>query len=412
MPTVVIILDSLLAAFILYCFTNEVLLATLYGITFGISIFAFRTCDVDHLESLHEQLTRVGVSSVLTTLFLSALFSMLKFRIPYFRTFYAIVSLLPSIPALNVALRKIERRSKKPVRFLVIGKKSDTEDIIREIEEKSQGRYLFSEFVNPSPEVVLKKMETHTHILVADYKLYETVKELVRKHKVQVEFLPHLAEKVLKRIPLELIDKFREYYEIEFEKVSESPVKRIIDVIGAVVGLVIYAPLIVVAGLLILIEDGKPVIFRQVRIGRNGEPFEFIKLRTLRNENYNPENPNSNISERALTVGKFLRRTRIDEAPQFWLVLKGKMSLVGPRPEMIEYHKLSSENIPYYSYRLKLKPGITGWAQINFSHTTSLDEYRRKTEYDLYYIKNRSTLLDLRILIQTIEALFWRRGAR
>jgi lipopolysaccharide/colanic/teichoic acid biosynthesis glycosyltransferase len=93
-------------------------------------------------------------------------------------------------------------------------------------------------------------------------------------------------------------------------------------------------------------------------------------------------------------------------------VLKGEMSLVGPRPEMVEYHRAYSKKIPYYNYRLKLKPGIAGWAQINYRHTTTLEEYKRKTEYDLYYIKNRSTILDLKIILQTIEAVFWKRGAK
>jgi lipopolysaccharide/colanic/teichoic acid biosynthesis glycosyltransferase len=132
----------------------------------------------------------------------------------------------------------------------------------------------------------------------------------------------------------------------------------------------------------------------------------------LRNGKIDPANPNRAIEERPLKVGKVIRKLRIDESPQFLNVLKGDMSVVGPRPEMVEFHNMMKEQIPFYNMRLLVKPGITGWAQLNYKHTTTLEDYRKKTEYDLWYVKNRNIFLDLRIILQTLEAVLWRRGAK
>jgi lipopolysaccharide/colanic/teichoic acid biosynthesis glycosyltransferase len=122
--------------------------------------------------------------------------------------------------------------------------------------------------------------------------------------------------------------------------------------------------------------------------------------------------PNDGIEQRVLKIGKITRKTRLDETLQFWNVLNGTMSIVGSRPEMEEFHKEMKEKIPYYAYRLDTNPGITGWAQINYKHTTTLEDYRKKTEYDLYYVKNRTLLLDIQIMLKTVETMFGMRGAR
>ena len=110
--------------------------------------------------------------------------------------------------------------------------------------------------------------------------------------------------------------------------------------------------------------------------------------------------------------GKIIRKLRLDELPQFWNIIKGNMSIVGPRPEMLEFHNMMSNQIPFYNYRLKLNPGITGWAQIHYKHTSTLEDYIKKTEYDLYYIKNRNIFLDIKIMLKTVETMLGMRGTR
>jgi lipopolysaccharide/colanic/teichoic acid biosynthesis glycosyltransferase len=217
---------------------------------------------------------------------------------------------------------------------------------------------------------------------------------------------------VLKRIPLEVMQKFEEYYKVYFDNIKESPAKRVMDIFFSLLGLIVYSPVILISAVWILIEDGPPVLFRQPRVGKNEKIFEMLKLRSLRVAQIDPTNPNKDIEQRVLKIGKFIRKTRIDESIQFWLILKGKMSLVGPRPEMIEYHEMMKPHIPYYTYRLLVKPGLTGWAQINYKHSSTLEEYKIKTEYDLYYVKNRSIFFDLRIILQTLERLVFKDGAR
>lgn len=380
-----------------------------------LTAYAFRTYEPESLESINEQFIRLLISTLFSTIIVAIVNSADNVFVQAYKLFPGVVLTYFTLPFINVLCYNITvSKLIKPKKYLVIGRKEEIGHILDEITEKSKGKYIFSDFVNPSPATVQQKITKYDNILVANFELYKHAQYLIEPYKSlkKIEYLSDLSEKVLKRIPLEVIDKFREYYELEFEKAKESPAKRILDIIGGIIGLIIFSPFILISSIIILLEDGTPVVFKQLRVGKDGKYFEFIKLRSLRNDGFDPNNPNSNLKDRLLKVGKIIRPTRIDESLQFWLVLKGKMSLVGPRPEMIEYHRMCFNNIPYYSYRLKLKPGLTGWAQINFSHTTTLDEYKRKTEYDLYYIKNRSTLLDLRILLQTIETIFWRRGAK
>jgi len=223
-------------------------------------------------------------------------------------------------------------------------------------------------------------------------------------------YLPMLCESYLKRIPIEVVQRNPGYYRLALESVSDEPLTRILDVIVSVVLLLLASPLFVLASMLILMEDGRPIHFEQQRIGRHGAAFVIHKLRTLRDTGINETNPNVDIEERSLKVGKVLRRTRLDEIPNLVNVLKGEMSIVGPRPEMPQFHESARRSIPFYSYRLQVRPGITGWAQLCYKHTSSMDDYKTKTEYDLYYIKNRNTLLDLKIMLKTFETMIGRRG--
>ncbi|MDM7320520.1 MAG: sugar transferase, partial [Fervidobacterium sp.] len=285
---------------------------------------------------------------------------------------------------------------------------------LKEIEEKSKGKYQFVEYINPSPVTFKEKIAQYDNVLITDPQLEKEIgnelEQIRQTHKI--EYLPNLAEMVLKRIPLEVMQKFEEYYKVYFDNIEESPAKRVMDIFFSLIGLVVYSPVILISAIWIFLEDGKPILFKQQRVGKNEKIFEIVKLRSLRNTKIDVSNPNKDIEQRALKIGKFIRKTRIDESIQFWLILKGDMSLVGPRPEMVEYHEMMKPHIPYYTYRLLVKPGLTGWAQINYKHSSTLEEYKIKTEYDLYYVKNRSIFLDLRIILQTLERLVFKDGAR
>jgi exopolysaccharide biosynthesis polyprenyl glycosylphosphotransferase len=184
--------------------------------------------------------------------------------------------------------------------------------------------------------------------------------------------------------------------------------KRGLDIIGSLVGLALSAPVIAFFGLLVWLESRGPVIYRQRRIGLNGCPFDIYKIRSMKLDAEASGAPGWTVRDdpRRLKIGKFMRECNIDELPQFWNVLRGEMSLVGPRPERPELIEGLKEEIPHYNVRHNIKPGVTGWAQVNgLRGDTCL---RERVKFDLDYIENWNFLLDLQILAMT---LFTRRGA-
>jgi lipopolysaccharide/colanic/teichoic acid biosynthesis glycosyltransferase len=188
--------------------------------------------------------------------------------------------------------------------------------------------------------------------------------------------------------------------------------KRLMDILGGLVGSAIMLLLLPFIALATLIDDGLPIFYAQTRLGRGGTTYRIIKFRTMRRDAEADGKPRwaREDDERATRVGRILRKTHIDELPQFLNVLRGEMSLVGPRaerPELVEYFQ---NYIPFYRARLLVKPGITGWAQINFGYASSIDETIVKLEYDLYYIKHRSMSMDLLILLRTPATVFGFRG--
>lgn len=198
--------------------------------------------------------------------------------------------------------------------------------------------------------------------------------------------------------------------------VSDS-LKRLFDigVSGAVLVVTTFVfPVTVIAALLVKLESPGPVLYRQERIGLYGRPFMVLKFRSMRQD---AEVKGSPVwaqlrDPRVTRVGAFLRRTRIDELPQLINVLRGDMSFVGPRPERPYFVEKLTEVIPFYRERHCVKPGITGWAQVNYPYGASLEDARQKLSFDLYYVKNRSLFLDFIIILSTIRVLLLLEGSR
>lgn len=207
-------------------------------------------------------------------------------------------------------------------------------------------------------------------------------------------------------MPPEVFLHQREFGAIHWEVFNR--VTRVVDVILAFFLLILTLPLMALAAFLIWAVDGLPVFYHQVRLGQFGRPFNIHKFRTMRRsaEGNGPEFTVGN-DPRVTKLGGILRRFRIDELPQLWNVLRGEMSLVGPRPERPEFVQTLSQQIPYYTFRLAVPPGLTGWAQVNMGYARTLEEHKRKLEYDLYFIRERTLSLYLTVLLRTISvALF------
>ncbi len=193
-----------------------------------------------------------------------------------------------------------------------------------------------------------------------------------------------------------------------------SFIKRIFDIVASLILLTLSAPLIIIFGILVKLESKGPAFYRQARIGLYGQSFDIIKLRSMRQDAEIEGKAiwASKDDPRITMIGRFIRMTRIDELPQTWSVLKGEMSFVGPRPERPEFVSELEEKIKYYAERHMVKPGITGWAQVNYPYGASIDDSRQKLEYDLYYAKNYTPFLDLLILLQTVRVILWPEGVR
>lgn len=185
-------------------------------------------------------------------------------------------------------------------------------------------------------------------------------------------------------------------------------IKRLIDVLVALAGLLVCVALFPIIAILILVDSKGGIFFSQKRVGKNGDVFLMYKFRTMQSENTRQQELWREKNKDTITrVGRVLRRLHLDELPQAWNMLKGDISFVGPRPEWDELAVIFEKEIPYYRYRYRVKPGIIGWAQVNFPPSQSVSQAREKFEYDLYYIKHQSLLLDLEIMFKAVKLFFF-----
>jgi len=214
-----------------------------------------------------------------------------------------------------------------------------------------------------------------------------------------------------RKIPLYRLNQtwlFQEGFQIAREPVFER-LKRLYDILLALVGLVIALPFLPLAAAAIWLEDRGPIFFRQPRVGRNRVLFHIVKLRTMR-ESAGGDTYTRTGDQRITRIGRWLRNTRLDEVPQLWNVLIGDMSLIGPRAEWIRLVEEYEQKIPCYHFRHLVKPGITGWAQVNYNYGESMEDTLRKLEYDLYYIRYFSFVLDASIVLKTIHVMLFGKG--
>jgi sugar transferase (PEP-CTERM system associated) len=193
-----------------------------------------------------------------------------------------------------------------------------------------------------------------------------------------------------------------------------TAVKRVFDIVSATVLCLVSAPVMLVAALCIKLESAGPVLYRQERVGQNGRSFSIAKFRSMRTDAEKDGKPvwaaaNDN---RVTRVGQIIRRLRIDELPQLFNVLRGDMSLVGPRPERPFFVEQLTQEIPFYALRHSVKPGVTGWAQVRYAYGATIEESQEKLQFDLYYVKNHTLFLDLVVLLETVGVVLTGKGAR
>ena len=268
-------------------------------------------------------------------------------------------------------------------------------------------------------EKIIAKNNVYILVIVKDIKSPEFKKYLKRIFDLKINGLKIMTyeefnEDIQKKIDINQINEEWLLESNGFDILNnemQKNIKRGMDLILALILMVILSPLALITAIIIKFESKGPVIFKQTRIGENMKPFRVYKFRSMRLHDPNKHSKYTlNNDTRVTKFGKFMRKTRIDELPQLWNILKGTMSFIGPRPEWDILAKDYAKQINYYNLRHLIKPGITGWAQVMFPYGESLDDAKKKLEYDLYYLKHQDLILDVLIVAKTAKAVLFGKG--
>jgi len=321
-----------------------------------------------------------------------------------------------------------------PTRVLILGAGARARDLGRAVEREADGLWEVVGFAVPEgsrvPAVVSPELLREGPVVEVARRLRAQVIVVAmedRREGLPVDALLALrtrghrvvddvgfAEATLQRIPLSLVRPSALIFDEGF-KVSRTTriAKRALDLLVSGVMLVLLAPVMAAVAAAIALVDGRPILYSQERTGRAGRPYRIWKFRTMRRDAEKLGAAWATEDDpRILPAGRFLRRARLDELPQLWNVLRGHMSLVGPRPEREVFLSELKARWPLFALRELVKPGLSGWAQLRYGYGSTMEEQAKKLEYDLYYIKNASLFLDLVCLLATAKVVLLGRGAR
>jgi len=401
-------------------------------------VFLAELYDLHRAKNLRQTAGGIAIAALAGIFFYALIYlispkgSLPRWGIGFFLVFASILTFLWRLAYIQIFTAQAFLR-----RVLVIGAGKAGETIALVYKDLRPQPFFLVGFMDDDPKKIGKKVDGFP-ILAGNDRLLETVDaeaitEIIfavsgaiqggtfqaildaQESGVEVVPMPTVYEELLGRVPVHHLES--DWLIRSF--VGEARVggfyeagKRLIDILGGLVGLGICAAVYPIVAILILLESGRPVIYRQARSGKGGKPYLMNKFRTMRQdaEKDGKVQLTQKKDSRITTFGNFLRRTHIDELPQFLNVLRGEMSLVGPRSERPEWIAEFQKQIPFYRARLLVKPGITGWAQVNYSYYATVEEMAIKLEYDLYYIKHRNMLLDMLILLRTFTQVLAFRG--
>ena len=394
--------------------------ALILNVAIMLGIYAFRGFDNSTTYSLNSCIVSYISGTILGILF--ALIPIILFtpRLP--RLTFGVTALVAALvfPLLSCMMMRYSIKHLPPRRYLVIGKEEELAPILEEVEKASMGKFEIYSYMNPTAAsltqaITFEETKPFDAILIGDPKLARDVDGVLSRsfNKFDIEYLPVIVESTLKRIPMKLIDLFKDYYDVSFSMVHQSHRKRVVDILISSFALVALSPVFLILWLLIIIEDGRPGIFTQERVGLNSKTFKIHKFRSMRNTSEaNGSRYATEQGDNIIKIGNLMRPIRLDEIPQFFDIIRGTMSFIGPRPEQPRFAEELSEELPYYKLRHKVKTGLTGWAQTNYKYAATIEEQEKKLSYDLFYVKNQSTMLDLQIILKTFETVLFRKGAK
>lgn len=310
-------------------------------------------------------------------------------------------------------------KGEAPNRALLIGEGKSAAEIEEVLTHNPQLGYALAERLPPAPSVVgapgfLREAVAScgANLVVIDRRLKQIPslnRELytLLRTGVEVKDLPSFYESLFKKIPLNEVEEGWILENIADQNRFYDPLKRGFEFCAALLLFIVLLPLELFIGILVLLTSRGPAVYKQTRVGKYGGEFILYKFRTMRKdaEQHGPQWSGPKDT-RVTLLGKVLRHTHLDELPQLWNILRGDLSFVGPRPERPEFVGGFKDKVPYYEIRLLVKPGVTGWAQINYRSDVSMEDVAEKLKYDVYYVKNRSPILDIAIVLRTLKTLF------
>lgn len=307
-----------------------------------------------------------------------------------------------------------------PNRIVLVGDDLVTGEIVKTIRENPQFGYtIVQQIREQSDPTALERAvaESHANIIAVPRHLKKesafalALYTLFGKGILVID-IADLYERVLRKVPLTDIEETWFLENIEGAGKYYDSLKRAAELVFALVVGIILLPFEILIALIVKLSSPGPTIYRQVRMGQNGKSFTLYKFRTMRNdaEKHGAQWSSGTNDARVTAFGKFLRASHLDELPQLWNIIRGDISFVGPRPERPEFVAELKKKIPYYEIRLILKPGLTGWAQINHHADRDLDDVSEKLQYDIYYLENRSLIFDALIILRTLKTAVTKTG--
>ena len=299
-------------------------------------------------------------------------------------------------------------------KILVLGNSPLIKKTVKHVKENPQTGYKVAEWIKDTKEIefakiaaLIKEKDIHT-VVIRNYLTKQSQATALiyslLAYKVNVINFWNFYEDVFEKVPLEELEEGWFINNVTAHQPMYDRIKRITDIIFSVAAIIIFSPLLILSGVLVGITSKGPIIYKGKRMGKDTKPFTLYKFRSMY-ENHNGPSWTKPGDKRVTPVGKILRASHLDELPQLINILKGDISTIGPRPEQMELAQKFSK-LPYYDMRHIIKPGLTGWAQINYRPSVSLKEAEEKFCYDIYYIKNRSFPLDFVIVLKTIRYFF------
>ncbi len=359
-----------------------------------------------------KNLPRIGVACFIVSVFiLTLLWRLLYIRIFTAPQFMRRILLVGAGDTGKIMLKIINQI--KPHPFIMVG--------IIDDDPQKMGKMIEGYEVFGGSEVLIKAICNHqiTDLIVAISGQMQggMFQALLDAQEVGTEIIrmPVAYEELLHRVPIRYLEAewiLRSFVDKARSETFSEMLKRGLDILGGLVGMLVLLILFPFVAITILVESGTPILYKQIRMGRGGQLYNIYKFRTMRQDAEADGQPQwaEENDHRATRVGLFLRKTHIDEIPQFINVLHGEMSLVGPRAERPELVEWFQKHVPFYRARLLVRPGMTGWAQVNQQYASTIDETIEKLEYDLYYIMHRNFLMDLRIIVRTPSLVLSLRG--